>query len=134
MVWGYNEEDRPWHDDINDPVSDQYEVILGFNEPNHADQSDIPPEVAASAWLELQNMYPDKVRNTKKKEITFKDSIRFWSVQLLQAEIPTGLIRSLRCKNISVRKYFEASSRRVKCWDAGLTTSPHTTTLVTPTR
>ena len=61
MVWGYQEEDRPWHDDINDPVSDQYEVILGFNEPNHSDQSDIPPEVAASAWLELQNMYPDKV-------------------------------------------------------------------------
>ena len=61
MVWGYQEEDRPWHDDINDPVSDQYDIILGFNEPNHADQSDIPPEVAASAWLELQNMYPDKV-------------------------------------------------------------------------
>ena len=67
MVWGYNEEDRPWHDDINDPVSDQYEVILGFNEPNHADQSDIPPEVAASAWLELQNLYPDKVRLRKRK-------------------------------------------------------------------
>jgi len=61
MVWGYNEEDRPWHDDINDPVSDQYDVILGFNEPNHADQADIPPEVAASAWLELQNIYPDTV-------------------------------------------------------------------------
>ena len=23
MVWGYNEEDRPWHDDINDPVNDR---------------------------------------------------------------------------------------------------------------
>jgi len=60
MVWGYIEDDRPWHDDINDLVADQYNVILGFNEPNHADQSDIPPEVAASAWMELQNMYPDK--------------------------------------------------------------------------
>ena len=67
MVWGFHEEDRPWHDDISDPVSDQYEVILGFNEPNHADQSDIPPEVAASAWLELQNLYPDKVRLRKRK-------------------------------------------------------------------
>ena len=61
MVWGYIEDDRPWHDDINDPVADDYNVILGFNEPNHADQSDIPPEVAASAWLELQNLYPNKV-------------------------------------------------------------------------
>jgi len=60
MVWGYIEDDRPWHDDINDPVADDYNVILGFNEPNHADQSDIPPEVAASAWLELQNLYPNK--------------------------------------------------------------------------
>ena len=62
MVWGYIEDDRPWNDDINDPVDEKYDVILGFNEPNHADQSDIPPEVAAAAWIELQNMYPDKVR------------------------------------------------------------------------
>ena len=62
MVWGYLEDDRPWHDDINDPVADEYSVILGFNEPNHADQADIPPEVAASAWMELQNLYPDRVR------------------------------------------------------------------------
>ena len=61
MVWGYHEEDRPWHDDITDQVSEQYDVILGFNEPNHEDQANLPPEVAASAWLELQNMYPDRV-------------------------------------------------------------------------
>ena len=66
MVWGYHEEDRPWHDDINDLVSDEYDIILGFNEPNHSDQSDIPPEVAASAWIELQNMYPGKVKNKNK--------------------------------------------------------------------
>ena len=53
---------RPWHDDINDIVDDKYDIILGFNEPNHADQSDIPPEEAAAAWIELQTMYPDKVR------------------------------------------------------------------------
>ena len=98
MVWGYHEEDRPWHDDINDPVSDQYEVILGFNEPNHADQSDIPPEVAASAWLELQNMYPGKVRRELKDKIKQQSvySVRLWSVRRQRAAIPTGLIRSLR--------------------------------------
>ena len=68
MVWGYLEDDRPWHDDINDPVADEYSVILGFNEPNHADQADIPPEVAASAWMELQNLYPDRVREAIKVE------------------------------------------------------------------
>ena len=62
MVWGYMEDDRPWNDDINSPVDEKYEVILGFNEPNHADQSNIPPEVAAAAWIELQNLHPDKVR------------------------------------------------------------------------
>jgi len=61
MVWGYDEENRPWHDDINDIVDDKYEIILGFNEPNHSDQSDIPPEEAAAAWMELQTLYPDKI-------------------------------------------------------------------------
>ena len=106
MVWGYHEDDRPWHDDINDPVAEKYPVILGFyttyfrtgtkcvsmatiwyyviacyllkvhwkgqlegvmriccagfNEPNHSDQSDMEPEVAAEAWLELQALYPDR--------------------------------------------------------------------------
>merc|ERR1711936_1246396 len=60
IVTGYLEEDRPWMDDINDPVEDQYDVILGFNEPNRPDHSDLPPEVAAGAWIELQNLYPHK--------------------------------------------------------------------------
>ena len=52
-----------WNIDLmlNDPVEDRYPILLGFNEPNHADQSNIEPEVAAAAWIELQNMYPDKV-------------------------------------------------------------------------
>ena len=62
MVWGYDETDRPWHDDINDEVEDKYPIILGFNEPNHSDQSDIPPEEAAAAWIELQTKYPDRVK------------------------------------------------------------------------
>ena len=44
-----------------DPVDDRYPILLGFNEPNHADQSNIEPELAAAAWIELQNLYPDKV-------------------------------------------------------------------------
>ena len=61
MITGYLEEDKPWMDDINDPVDEKYDIILGFNEPNRPDHSDIPPEVAASAWIELQNIYPTKV-------------------------------------------------------------------------
>ena len=61
MVWGYDETDRPWHDDLNDEVEDKYPIILGFNEPNHSDQSDISPEEAAAAWIELQTKYPDRV-------------------------------------------------------------------------
>ena len=61
MVWGYDETDRPWHDDITDIVEDKYATILGFNEPNHANQAGIPPEEAAAAWIELQTLYPDRV-------------------------------------------------------------------------
>ena len=41
-------------------VPDQYNTILGYNEPNQADQSNIPPEEAAAAWIELQEKYPNK--------------------------------------------------------------------------
>ena len=61
MVMGYDEEDKPWHDDINDIVEEKYEIVLGFNEPNRPDHSDLAPEEAAAAWIELQNLYPDKV-------------------------------------------------------------------------
>ena len=30
------------------------QTLLGFNEPNHADQADIEPAIAAAAWIELQ--------------------------------------------------------------------------------
>merc|ERR1712055_912264 len=38
----------------------QYDTILGFNEPNHQHQSNLDPEEAAYAWLELQAAYPGK--------------------------------------------------------------------------
>jgi len=60
MIWGYHE-DNPWHDDESDPVAEKYPIILGFNEPNHSDQSDISPETAAAAWIEIQEMYPDRL-------------------------------------------------------------------------
>ena len=28
--------------------------LLGYNEPDHEDQSGMPPKVAAEAWMELQ--------------------------------------------------------------------------------
>merc|ERR1712038_787559 len=40
---------------------DKYDTILGFNEPNHANQAGIPPEEAAAAWIELQTLYPDRI-------------------------------------------------------------------------
>jgi hypothetical protein len=60
MIWGYHE-DNPWHDDESDPVAEKYHTILGFNEPNRSDQSDIDPETAAAAWIEIQEMYPDRI-------------------------------------------------------------------------
>ena len=46
MIWGY------WGQDF--PALPDYDTVLGFNEPNHADQSNLSPEAAAYAWMELQ--------------------------------------------------------------------------------
>ena len=91
-----------------DPVEDRYPILLGFNEPNHADQSNIEPEEAAAAWIELQNLYPDKVSACCPSSLLSLpiEPRRSWSVPPLQVEIPTGLIPSLRWKIISFRKYF----------------------------
>jgi len=35
--------------------------LLGWNEPNQEDHANIPPEVAAEAWIELQEKYPEQV-------------------------------------------------------------------------
>ena len=77
MVWGYDETDRPWHDDITDVVDDKYPVILGFNEPNHSDQADLAPEEAAAAWIELQTLYPDRVSQVN-YEISTDNVTRYW--------------------------------------------------------
>jgi len=53
MIWGY------WGQDF--PALPDYDTVLGFNEPNHADQSNLSPEAAAYAWMELQAAYPDKI-------------------------------------------------------------------------
>merc|ERR1719334_649205 len=54
MIWGY-------YGSIPDNIDDKYQFILGFNEPNHVDQSNLSPQVAAEAWIELQSMYPDRI-------------------------------------------------------------------------
>ena len=51
MIWGYWGQEFP---------ALEYDTVLGFNEPNHADQANMDPEVAAYAWLRLQEAYPDK--------------------------------------------------------------------------
>ena len=43
------------------PPSTLAQVILGWNEPNQAEQAAIPPEVAAIAWMEHQEKYWNKV-------------------------------------------------------------------------
>ena len=69
MVWGYDASDQPWHDDINDPVDHKYDTILGFNEPNRGFRgADLTPEEDATAWIELQTLYPDKVYTQNKDE------------------------------------------------------------------
>ena len=42
-------------------VTEDSVFLLGYNEPDHEDQAGIPADVAAEAWIELQEMYPDKV-------------------------------------------------------------------------
>jgi len=60
MIWGYHE-DAPWHSDEQDIVGEEYPIVLGFNEPNHADQSNLSPQEAAQGWMEIQELYPDKL-------------------------------------------------------------------------
>jgi hypothetical protein len=47
---------------VTDPdPGPEYPIILGYNEPNQADQADIPPDVAAAAWIDHQERFPDRV-------------------------------------------------------------------------
>ena len=48
-------------DDHDPPVDAEHQTILAYNEPNHCDQSCIPPEVAAEAYAQLTQLYPDKI-------------------------------------------------------------------------
>ena len=45
----------------NPPLEDWIYQFLTYNEPNVAEQSNIPPEVAAEDYRKLQDQYPDKV-------------------------------------------------------------------------
>ena len=47
MIWGY------WGH-INEIQADPYDTILGFNEPNHKDQSNLSPEETAFGWIDIQ--------------------------------------------------------------------------------
>ena len=41
-------------------VPDEYNIVLGFNEPNRPEQANLTPEEAALAWIEFQEKYPGK--------------------------------------------------------------------------
>ena len=60
MVYGIpGQGHRP--DDHDPDVTNKYDTILGYNEPNQKEQSDISPEDAAVHWAEVTQKYPDKV-------------------------------------------------------------------------
>ena len=44
---------RCWVTRRNRVTSPLHQTILGFNEPNQADQADMTPQEAAAAWLEV---------------------------------------------------------------------------------
>ena len=49
------------HPTWNEPkADDEFQFLLGFNEPNQADQSDLTPEEAAIEWMAVQLQYPSK--------------------------------------------------------------------------
>ena len=63
MIWGY------WGQDF--PALPDYDTVLGFNEPNHADQSNLSPEAAAYAWMELQAKFFLEKLDIKQKQVLF---------------------------------------------------------------
>lgn len=50
-----------WHHDTDPDVAEYMDTVLGYNEPNRKDQTDIPPDEAAFHWSELTQKYNDKV-------------------------------------------------------------------------
>ena len=42
------------------PANETSPIVLGFNEPNQEDQSYLSPREAAEAWIDHQNLYPNK--------------------------------------------------------------------------
>ena len=61
MVYGVSGYGNRPDFDTEPPIADWSWLVLGYNEPDQKEQSDIPPKVAAQAWKEMQDQYPDKV-------------------------------------------------------------------------
>ena len=51
----------PWKNYTDPDVAKDMDTVLGYNEPNRPDQSNIPPEEAAVLWSEFTQKYNDKV-------------------------------------------------------------------------
>jgi len=60
MINGFEPMSDCGYDVCGDDIPDEYQTILGFNEPNQADQADMTPQEAAAAWLEVMERYPDR--------------------------------------------------------------------------
>ena len=61
MVWGVEGFGPPWKNYTDPDVAKDMDTVLGYNEPNRPDQSNIPPEEAAVLWSEFTQKYNDKV-------------------------------------------------------------------------
>ncbi|XP_060554499.1 uncharacterized protein LOC132715510 [Ruditapes philippinarum] len=56
IIWGYN---PSWSPDRYS-VDDRYDIVLGFNEPNHKSQSNLTAQEAADAWYIVEQEADNK--------------------------------------------------------------------------
>ena len=71
MIWGFwgqigrygrtLREGKFLQGEVMDIKADPFDTIFGFNEPNHEGQSNLSPQKAAYAWIDLQEKYPEKI-------------------------------------------------------------------------
>lgn len=59
MIWGWNPQKTPGF--LNELRAQHPSILLGFNEPDHRDQSNIPVKVALEAWPQLEGIAEELV-------------------------------------------------------------------------
>lgn len=58
MFWGYNPSKTVYS---KDDIPSDATTILGYNEPNHAKQSNLTPAEAVEGWKKMQAVFSDKI-------------------------------------------------------------------------